>query len=89
MTDKIKTEKTRVNLEANKVQLLDKKNSLVAKRKKLRTEIAILNTINIPIYGHQDPRLKLIRYKFKAKRSPLFNNLKKNLQKFLIETQYY
>ncbi len=33
MTDKIKTEKVRVNLEADKIQLFDEKNSLVAKKK--------------------------------------------------------
>jgi len=52
VTDKIKTEKARVNLEVDKIQLLNKKNSLVAKRKELRAEITILNVINIPIYGH-------------------------------------
>ncbi len=89
MTDKIKTEKTKVNLETNRMQLLGKKNSLVAKRKKLRAEIIILNITNIPIRGHQDPLLKPTRDKLKAKRPPPFDNLKKNLQKFLIETRYY
>ncbi len=63
ITDKIKTEKVKINLKANKTRLLDKKNSLVIKKKKLRTEIAILNTAgfsNILIYRHQDPFLKLI-----------------------------
>ena len=35
ITNKIETEKTRVNLEANKVQLLKEKNSLITKRKEL------------------------------------------------------
>ena len=81
MIDKIKTEKTRINLEANKVQLFDKKNFLVAKRKKLRTEIVILNAaghFNVLIRSYQDPLLKLTQDKFKAKRLPSFDSLKKN-----------
>ncbi len=41
--DKIKTEKVKVNLKVDKIQLFDKKNSLVAKREELRTEIVVLN----------------------------------------------
>ncbi len=55
MTDKMEIEKVRVNLEANKVQLLDKKNSLIVKKKELRTEIAILYTArlsNVLVYGY-------------------------------------
>ncbi len=33
ITDKIETEKAKINLEANKVRLFDKKNSLVTKEK--------------------------------------------------------
>ncbi len=43
MVNKIETKKTKVNLETNKVRLLGEKNSLVVKRKKLRTEITTLN----------------------------------------------
>ena len=55
MTDKIKTEKVKVNLEADRVQLFDEKNSLVAKRKELRTEIVALYAVglfNIPVRSH-------------------------------------
>ncbi len=92
MTDKIKTEKTKVNLKADKVQLFDKKNFLIIKRKKLRTEIIILNAtklFNILICRYQNPLLKSIQNKFKAKRPSLFDALKENLQKFFIRTRYY
>ncbi len=52
ITNKIKTEKIKVNLETNKIRLFDKKNSLVVKRKELRVEITALNTVklfNVPI----------------------------------------
>ncbi len=52
MTDKMETEKAKVNLKVDKVQLFGKKNSLVTKRKKLRTEITTLNAVgpsNIPV----------------------------------------
>ncbi len=55
ITDKIKTEKIKVNLEADRARLFGEKNFLVAKRKKLRAEIATLNTaglFNILIYGY-------------------------------------
>ncbi len=52
MTNKIETKKTRVNLETNKTQLFNEKNSLIVKRKKLRTEITTLNVVNIPIRSH-------------------------------------
>ncbi len=55
MTDKIETEKIKVNLEVNKTRLLEKKNSLVIKKKELRTEIAAINTgrsFNALIHGH-------------------------------------
>ncbi len=47
-TDKIETEKARVKLKANKIQLLDEKNSLVVKKEELRTEIIILNVAGPP-----------------------------------------
>ncbi len=53
--DKIEAEKIKVNLEADKTQLFDKKNSLVVKRKEFRAEIATLNTtghFNILTYRH-------------------------------------
>ncbi len=52
MINKIETEKARVNLKADKIQLFDKKNSLVIKREELRTEIVALNVTNIPVRGH-------------------------------------
>ncbi len=55
IVDKIKIEKAKVNLETDRIQLFDKKNSLVAKRKELRIEIATLNAagfFNIPIRKH-------------------------------------
>jgi len=81
MTDKIKTEKAKINLKTNRIQLLNKKNSLVAKREELRAEIIILNTagsFNVPIYRYQDPTLKLTQDKLKAKRLILFDDIKKN-----------
>ena len=63
MTDKMKTEKTKVNLEADKVRLFGEKNSLVVKRKELRTEIVALYAVgssNVLIYGHQNPFLRPI-----------------------------
>ena len=62
VTDKIETEKVRVNLEADKARLFDEKNSLVVKREELRAEIATLNAaglLNVPIHGHQNPLLRL------------------------------
>ncbi len=84
IADKIEIEKTKVNLETDKTRLFNKKNSLIAKRKELRAKIAALYTAelsNILIRGYQDPLLKPIQNKFKIKRPPLFNSLKKNLQK--------
>ena len=49
VTDKMETEKTRVNLEADRARLFDEKNSLIAKREKLRTEIVTLNVVNVPV----------------------------------------
>ncbi len=55
MTDKIETEKTKVNLETDRIELLNEKNSLVVKRKALRTEIVTLNAAglsNISVRSH-------------------------------------
>ena len=55
ITNKMKIEKTRVNLETDKTQLFGKKNSLVVKREELQAKIAALNTtglFNIPIRGY-------------------------------------
>ncbi len=63
ITNKIETEKIKVNLKTDKIQLFDKKNSLVVKKEKLRTKIATLNAIgpsNVPIRRYQDPFLKPI-----------------------------
>ena len=48
----METEKTKVNLEVDKAQLLEKKNSLVVKKKELRAEIAVMNAVrtsNVPV----------------------------------------
>ena len=61
VADKIETEKVKVNLETDRMQLLSKKNSLVVKKEELRIEIIVLNTAgfsNILIRGHQDPFLR-------------------------------
>jgi len=55
VVDKIKTEKVKVNLKADRVRLLGKKNSLVVKKKEFRTEIIALNAArssNVPIRRH-------------------------------------
>ena len=43
MTDKIEIERTNINLEADKAQLLEEKNSLVVKREEFRVEIVVMN----------------------------------------------
>src|SRR6266699_3021313 len=61
VADKIETEKVKVSLETDRMQLLSKKNSLVVKKEELRIEIIVLNTAgfsNILIRGHQDPFLR-------------------------------
>ncbi len=45
VTDKIKTERTKVNLEIDRMRLLEKKNSLIVKREKLRIEIVVINVV--------------------------------------------
>ncbi len=55
VTDKMETEKARVNLEADKMRLFDEKNSLVVKRKEFRIEIVVLNVAgssNVSIYSY-------------------------------------
>ena len=55
VNDKMKTEKIKVNLEADRTRLFGEKNSLVAKREELRAEITALNTAgppNAPIRSH-------------------------------------
>ena len=74
----METEKAKVNLETDKVQLFGEKNSLIVKREELRTEIVVLNATNVLIYGHQDPFLKPTRDKLKIKRPLFFNSLKEN-----------
>jgi len=49
ITNKIKTEKVKVNLEADKIRLFDKKNFLMVKKEELRAEIVTLNIVNIPV----------------------------------------
>ncbi len=92
MTDKIKTERTKVNLEADKVRLLEEKNFLVVKREEFRAEIAVMNAAgssNVLVRGQQDLLLALIRDKFKAKRLLSFDDLKENFQRFFIGIRYY
>jgi len=63
ITDKIKTEKTKVNLEVNKTQLLREKNSLIVKREEFWVEIVVINAaglFNVPARNYQDPLLRLI-----------------------------
>ena len=52
IVDKMETEKAKVNLETNRMRLFNKKNSLVIKKKELRTEIVVLNVANVPIRSH-------------------------------------
>ena len=92
ITNKMKIEKIKVNLKTDKIQLFDKKNFLVVKRKELRAKIITLNVAgptNVLIHSHQNPLLRPTRNKLKAKRPPSFNNLKKNFQKFFIRIRYY
>ncbi len=88
----MENEKARINLKADKTRLLGEKNSLVAKKKELRTEIVVLNAAgppNILICSHQNLFLRLTRDKFKAKRLLSFDGLKENLQRFFTKTRYY
>ena len=92
MTDKMKTEKARVNLKIDRTRLFDEKNSLVVKKEEFRAEIVTLNiagSSNILICSYQDPFLRLARDKFKIKRLSSFYGLKENFQRFFTETQYY
>jgi len=41
----METERTKVNLEADKVRLLGEKNSLVVKKEELRAEIVVINAV--------------------------------------------
>ena len=45
VTNKIKTEKARVNLEVDKMRLFGEKNSLIVKKEELQAEIAMLNAV--------------------------------------------
>ncbi len=47
VTDKIKTEKVKINLEVDKAQLFGEKNSLVIKKEEFRAEIVTLNTTGL------------------------------------------
>ncbi len=53
--DKMETKKVKVNLKIDRMRLFGKKNSLVVKREKLRTEIVILNVAgssNVLVCGY-------------------------------------
>ncbi len=92
MTNKIESEKVKINLEADRMRLLGEKNSLIVKREEFRIEIVILNAtgpFNILICRYQDLFLRLIRDKFKAKRPIPFDNIKENFQRFFIKIRYY
>ncbi len=92
MADKTETEKIKVNLEVDRIRLFDKKNSLVAKKKEFRTEIAVLNIAgfpNVPVCKHQNLLLRPTRDKLKIKRPSPFDSLKKNFQRFFIRIRYY
>ncbi len=92
VTNKIETKRAKVNLKADRMRLLGEKNSLIVKRKEFRTEIVIMNAVksfNVSIRSHQNPLLEPTRDKLKAKRPPLFNNIKENFQEFFIRTRYY
>ncbi len=57
----MKTKKAKVNLETNRVQLLNEKNSLVTKKEELQTKIATLNVagpFNVLVHRYQDLLLK-------------------------------
>ncbi len=63
MTNKMETERIKVNLEADRARLLEKKNSLVVKREELRAEIVTLNVagfFNVLVRRYQNPLLRLI-----------------------------
>ncbi len=92
VNDKIKTEKIKTNLKVNRTRLLGEKNSLIAKREELRTEIVTLNTarpFNAPVRNHQDLLLNQRRNKLKTKRPPPFDGVKENFQRFFIRIRYY
>ncbi len=92
MTDKMETEKAKVNLEVDRVQLFGEKNSLVVKRKEFRAEIVALNAAgpsNILVYKHQDLFLKPTQDKLKAERLSPFDDIKENFQRFFIGIRYY
>ncbi len=77
----MEAKKTKINLETDRTRLLNKKNSLIAKKKELRAEIVVLNAANVPIRNHQDPFLRSTQDKLKVKRSSPFDSLKKNFQR--------
>ncbi len=92
MVNKTETEKIKINLETNRTRLFGKKNSLIIKKEELRAEIVVLNATgssNILIRNYQDPFLKPIQNKLKAKRPLFFDDLKENLQKIFIRIRYY
>ncbi len=63
MTDKMETERTKVNLEIDRVRLLGEKNFLVVKRKELRAEIVAINAVgsfNTLVYNQQDPFIRSV-----------------------------
>ncbi len=70
ISDKIETEKIKINLEADKVRLFGEKNFLIVKREELQAEIVALNAIgssNISVRGYQDLLVNQSRDKLKVR----------------------
>ncbi len=57
ITDKMETEKIKVNLKVDRTRFFGKKNFLIVKKEELQTEIVVLNVVrlsNASIYSYQD-----------------------------------
>ena len=83
--DKLRIEATNAKLEADRNRLINEKNILVAKREELRTELEATKAMPAvaPITTNTG------RDKLKAKRPPLFDGAKENLQLFFTGMRYY
>ena len=85
VNDKLRTEATNAKLEADRNKLINKKNIFVAKREELQTKLKA--TRAIPAIAPATTNIG--RDKLKAKRPPLFDGTKENLQLFFTGTRYY
>jgi hypothetical protein len=85
VNDKLGIEAINAKLEADKNRLINEKNILVAKREELQTEFAAVKTI----LTTTSTIANTSRDKLKAKRLPLFDGAKKNLQLFFTRIRYY